>query len=205
MKIMVDVEDIDALLPQTQCRMCGFDGCKPYADAVAAGRSGINRCPPGGDDTVRALARLTGIPYEPIDPACGGPMPPAIAVIDEAACIGCALCIQACPVDAIVGASKRMHTVIEAECTGCRLCINPCPVDCISMSFAAAAPPGSERRQRAIDYKARHAARLARLERESAERLAAERRREAEHKKRAAIERAMQGARERLRERQLKN
>src|SRR5712671_162095 len=126
------VRSIDALLPQTQCRRCGYDGCKPYAEAIAAGDA-INRCPPGGDTVIAALSALTGQRVAPLDRAHGEPMPFTIARIDEAWCIGCTLCIEACPVDAIVGAAKRMHTVLPALCTGCELCLPPCPVDCIDM------------------------------------------------------------------------
>ncbi|MDX1570460.1 MAG: electron transport complex subunit RsxB [Xanthomonadales bacterium] len=127
------VDQIDQLLPQTQCGQCGYPGCRPYAEAIAAGEADINRCPPGGEAGVRALADLLAVEPKPLDPDCGEPAPPMVAVIDETICIGCRLCIQACPVDAILGAPKRMHTVIEAECTGCELCVEPCPVDCISM------------------------------------------------------------------------
>jgi electron transport complex protein RnfB len=127
------VPRIDALLPQTQCAQCGYPGCAPYARAIARGEADINRCPPGGDATIRALARLLGRAPRPLDPARGAHKPRAVAFIDEATCIGCTLCIQACPVDAIVGAAKLMHTVIAAECTGCELCVPPCPVDCIEM------------------------------------------------------------------------
>lgn len=123
---------IDALLPQTQCRRCGYDACLPYAAAVAHGDA-INRCPPGGDALITALAALTGRPVVPLDRAHGEHTPLAVARIDEAWCIGCTLCIAACPVDAIVGAAKRMHTVLPALCTGCELCLPPCPVDCIDM------------------------------------------------------------------------
>jgi electron transport complex protein RnfB len=123
---------IDAALPQTQCRRCGFDGCRPYAEAVAAGTA-INRCPPGGDALIATLADLTGRPPIPLDPACGEAGALEVARIDEATCIGCTLCIDACPVDAIVGAAKCMHTVLAALCTGCGLCVPPCPVDCIAM------------------------------------------------------------------------
>jgi electron transport complex protein RnfB len=126
-------ERIDALLPQTQCRRCGYDGCRPYADAVAQGTAPINQCPPGGNETVAALAALLGNPALPLDPARGEPRPWAIARIDEAACIGCTLCIAACPVDAIVGAAKLVHTVLADRCTGCELCLPPCPVDCIAL------------------------------------------------------------------------
>ena len=130
---------IDALLPQTQCRQCGYAGCRPYAQAVAAGRAGINQCPPGGEETIRELAALLDRPVVPLAPEFGVARPPLAAVIDEAVCIGCTLCIQACPVDAIAGAAKLMHTVIAAECTGCELCIPPCPVDCIAMVETAPA------------------------------------------------------------------
>ena len=125
-------EAIDAQLPQTQCRRCGCDGCRPYAEAVAAGAP-INRCAPGGNALVATLADLTGRPLAALDPGFGEAGPLAVARIDEAACIGCTLCIDACPVDAIVGAAKRMHTVVAALCTGCGLCVPPCPVDCIAM------------------------------------------------------------------------
>lgn len=130
-------ERIDALLPQTQCTRCGYPACRPYAEAIARGEAPINRCPPGGDAGIRALAMLTGQPVRPLDPECGSEMPPRIAFIDEDACIGCTKCIQACPTDAIVGASKLMHTVIPDLCTGCELCIPPCPVDCIAMLSAS--------------------------------------------------------------------
>src|SRR5216117_3111419 len=124
-------DSIDVLLPQTQCRRCGYNGCRPYAEAVAAGVANINRCPPGGTETVVALATLTGSPVEPLDSTCGEAGPLQVARIDEAACIGCTLCIAACPVDAIIGAAKRMHVVLPSVCTGCELCVAPCPVDCI--------------------------------------------------------------------------
>jgi electron transport complex protein RnfB len=138
---------IDALLPQTQCGRCGYPACRPYAEAIARGKAPINRCPPGGMQGVQALARLTGQPEQPIDPACGAEAPPRVAFIDEEVCIGCTKCIQACPVDAIVGASKLMHTVIADLCTGCELCVAPCPVDCIDMlpvPDAPARPPRPE-------------------------------------------------------------
>ncbi len=134
------VERIDAALPQTQCGRCGFPGCRPYAEAITRGEAAINRCPPGGDAGVQTLARLTGQAVQPLDPACGAPAAPAVAVIDEDACIGCTKCIQACPVDAIVGASRLMHTVVADLCTGCGLCVAPCPVDCIAMLPLADAP-----------------------------------------------------------------
>lgn len=127
------VDKIDAILPQTQCGQCGFPGCKPYATAIANGEADINQCPPGGDAGVRMLADLLGVEPKPLNAENGTPKPKSVAVIDEQTCIGCTLCIQACPVDAILGAAKHMHTVIAAECTGCELCLAPCPVDCITM------------------------------------------------------------------------
>jgi len=127
------VEQIDAILPQTQCGQCGFPGCRPYAEAIARDEADINQCPPGGEAGIRALADLLGREPKPLNPENGSEKPRRVAVIDEQVCIGCTLCIQACPVDAIVGASKQMHTVIAAECTGCDLCLPPCPVDCIDM------------------------------------------------------------------------
>lgn len=127
------VEQIDALLPQTQCAQCGYPGCKPYARAIARGETAINQCPPGGEAGVQALAELLGRDPLPLDASRGTPKPPQVAWIREAECIGCVKCIQACPVDAIVGAPKLMHTVVPDLCTGCELCIPPCPVDCIEL------------------------------------------------------------------------
>jgi electron transport complex protein RnfB len=124
---------IDAMLPQTQCTRCGYAACRPYADAVAAGTADINRCPPGGERVIVALAALTGRAVEPLAPECGVHGPLLVAVIDEATCIGCTLCIDACPVDAILGAQKRMHAVLPSLCSGCELCLAPCPVDCIAL------------------------------------------------------------------------
>lgn len=127
-------DKIDKLLPQTQCGQCTYPGCRPYAEAIANGEADINQCPPGGEDTIKALADLLGVDPKPLNEEHGETEDvPLVAVIDEANCIGCTLCIQACPVDCIVGASKLMHTVIEDECTGCKLCLPPCPVDCIDM------------------------------------------------------------------------
>jgi len=124
---------IDAVLPQTQCGQCGYAGCLPYAQAMAAGRAPINRCPPGGAAGVAQLAQLLGCAPLALDPACGPQRALHVARIDESLCIGCTLCIQACPVDAIVGAVKQMHVVLAADCTGCDLCLAPCPMDCIAM------------------------------------------------------------------------
>jgi len=133
-------ERIDALLPQTQCTRCGYPTCRDYADALAADRADLNQCPPGGADGVAALAALLDRAEKPLDPAYGVEAPPRVALIDEDTCIGCTKCIQACPVDAIVGAAKRMHTIIASECTGCELCVPPCPVDCIAIVPIADAP-----------------------------------------------------------------
>lgn len=137
-------ERIDALLPQTQCTRCGYPTCRDYANAIARGDADINQCPPGGTDGVAALASLLDRKNKPLDPAYGVEAPPIVALIDEDLCIGCTKCIQACPVDAIVGAAKRMHTVIADECTGCELCIPPCPVDCIALVPTAALPLARE-------------------------------------------------------------
>lgn len=134
------VARIDAILPQTQCGQCGYPGCKPYATAIAKGEADINQCPPGGDAGVHALADLLGVEYKPLNAEHGAPKPKSVAFIDEVTCIGCTLCIQACPVDAILGAAKHMHTIIASECTGCELCVAPCPVDCISMKIVEVTP-----------------------------------------------------------------
>jgi electron transport complex protein RnfB len=123
---------LDAL-PQTQCRRCGYADCRDYAEAIASGAADVNRCPPGGAEGVTRLARIAGRAVVPLDPECGGEAPRALALIDEAACIGCALCLKACPTDAILGAATRMHTVVADLCTGCELCLPVCPVDCISL------------------------------------------------------------------------
>jgi electron transport complex protein RnfB len=163
------VDRIDRLLPQTQCEQCGFPGCRPYAEALARAEVDIDRCPPGGDSGAHALASLLGREPRPVDRSRGETKLPQIVWIDESVCIGCTKCIQACPVDAIIGASKRMHTIIEAECTGCELCIAPCPVDCIHIrpiinARHSASEVGPERGRN------RFAARLARHTRDEAER-----------------------------------
>ena len=159
----VFVSRIDAVLPQTQCRQCGYDGCRPYAVAVAGGMA-IDRCPPGGDDGIAKLAAVTGREAVPLDTTRGLSKPLALAVIDEALCIGCTLCIQACPVDAIVGGAKRMHDVVGDLCTGCELCLPPCPVDCIVMEPAGFAWDDG----RATVARRRHEERAARLARPAA-------------------------------------
>lgn len=162
-------ERIDALLPQTQCGRCTYAGCMPYAAAIAAGEAEINRCPPGGERTIRALATLLDRPVLPLAPEVGPEKPSQVAWIDEARCIGCARCIPACPVDAIVGAQKLAHAVIADHCTGCELCLPPCPVDCIELRPAGAAACASndddlarqERADLARGRYERHQARLA--------------------------------------------
>ena len=124
------IEKIDAILPQTQCGQCGYPGCKPYATAIAEGEADINLCPPGGQEGVQRLADLLGREVKPLN---AEEKPKQVAIIDEQTCIGCTLCIQACPVDAIVGAAKQMHTIVAGLCTGCELCLPPCPVECIRM------------------------------------------------------------------------
>ena len=173
-------EAIDALLPQTQCTKCGYAGCRPYAQAMARDEADINQCPPGGARVIRELARLLGRPEKPLNVANGTEAPRAAALIDEARCIGCMLCITACPVDAIVGAARRMHTVLTQFCTGCELCLAPCPVDCIDLvELDGLAQKGNRHAaalaQQTPEYAAavarrRFAARQLRLERQGAER-----------------------------------
>ncbi|MEM6405677.1 MAG: electron transport complex subunit RsxB [Pseudomonadota bacterium] len=133
-------DQVDALLPQTQCGQCSYAGCRPYAEAIATGEADINRCPPGGEVTMIALADLLGRDPVPLEDEAAAAKPKAVARIIEQDCIGCTLCIQACPVDAILGAAKQMHTVIAEECTGCELCLPPCPVDCIRMETVPDTP-----------------------------------------------------------------
>ena len=170
-------DTIDAALPQTQCTRCGYPDCHAYAEAIAAGAP-INRCPPGGAEGIARLARLTGRPALALDPDNGREGPRQLAVIDEDWCIGCTLCIKACPVDCIVGASKLMHTVIEPQCTGCELCVPVCPVDCIDMIPVTGARTGWDAwsAAQADEARERHVFRLGRLareRRENDERLAA--------------------------------
>lgn len=151
---MASADHIDALLPQTQCTRCGYQGCRPYAEAIAHSEAQINQCPPGGAATIAALAALLHRDPLPLNPVNGAEGPPLVALIDEESCIGCAKCLPPCPVDAIIGARKQMHIIITALCTGCQLCIAPCPVDCISMvprsdfPDAPAAPDAPTNRQR---------------------------------------------------------
>ncbi len=162
---------IDAALPQTQCQRCGYPDCAQYAQAIADGAAEINQCPPGGVEGVQRLARLTGRPALPLNPTHGIEGPVTVAVIDEDWCIGCTLCIKACPTDAIVGANKRMHTVIEPYCTGCELCIPVCPVDCISLDNVSGERTGwaGWSPQLAAQGKARYEARQIRVAREKVE------------------------------------
>ena len=208
-------DQIDDLLPQTQCTQCGFSGCRPYAEAIASGDAQINQCPPGGAQGIARLAALLDRPVIRLNPANGVAKPLAAALIDEQWCIGCTLCIQACPVDAIVGAAKRMHTVLLEQCTGCELCVAPCPVDCIEMVPRAAlvergaqtsreGPAAQDSRSRYLAWQARRARegeenRLKLTEKARAQRAALNERAATDHtqRKRAAIEAALERARAR--------
>ncbi|MEK6592925.1 MAG: RnfABCDGE type electron transport complex subunit B [Pseudomonadota bacterium] len=202
----VSCDAIDALLPQTQCRQCGYPGCRPYAEAISTGRAEIDQCPPGGEDVIRDLAAVLGLPFKPLNPQFGVTRPAAVAVIDEQTCIGCTLCIQACPVDAIVGAAKLMHTVIAQECTGCALCMPPCPVDCISLRETGIARSREQRKNVAALAHRRFESRnrrLAQVGRQAVKALETTRRSGCgsmadEEKKRAAIAKAVARARSRL-------
>lgn len=162
-------DQINALLPQTQCGQCSFQGCRPYAEAIASGAADIDQCPPSGDEGIREIAELLGVPAKPLNPAFGEHKPASVAFIVEQDCIGCTKCIAACPVDAILGASKFMHTVIAAECTGCELCVAPCPVDCIVMQPAPLSRTEISRTQKSAQAKRRYDARCLRKEKEEAE------------------------------------
>jgi electron transport complex protein RnfB len=195
-------ERIDAVLPQTQCTKCGYPSCRRYADAIAAGEADINQCPPGGEAGIRALAALLGRSAKPLNPANGVEGPRRVAFVDEARCIGCTLCIQACPVDAIVGAAKLMHTVVTELCSGCDLCVAPCPVDCIEMLPATEHDVWDTLRADAARGRfERRGARLGRERRERAERLARRALKAkgdpAAEKKRAIIQAAIERARAR--------
>lgn len=165
------VQRIDAALPQTQCTRCGYPDCRAYAQAVASAEADINQCPPGGDEGIRRLAQLTGRPVKPLNPEHGIDGPLTVAVIDENWCIGCTLCIKACPTDAIIGTHKRMHTVIEPWCTGCELCIPVCPVDCISLDIVSGDKTAWDAwtPEQAQSAKTRYEARKRRLQREAVE------------------------------------
>jgi electron transport complex protein RnfB len=176
----LDVARIDALLPQTQCTRCGYPGCRPYAAAIAGGEAPINQCPPGGSATIHALAALLGRDFLPLNPANGVEAPPRVAWVDESRCIGCARCLPPCPVDAIVGAPKYLHTVLIDRCTGCELCLAPCPVDCIEMR-----PGPAPAANQAELNRERHDAHVLRLEER-----AQDRQRELDAKKAAAHRRA---------------
>jgi len=197
------VDRIDAQLPQTQCTQCGYPSCRRYAAAIAAGEADINQCPPGGAAGIRKLAALLGRDAKPLNPTNGVEQPRRVAIIDEARCIGCTLCIQACPVDAIVGAAKLMHTVVTELCSGCDLCVPPCPVDCIDMLPAQGddALWDEARGNAARERFERRAERLARETKERAARLAAQALKAKEdpgaERKRAIIQAALERARAR--------
>jgi electron transport complex protein RnfB len=190
---------INAALPQTQCTRCGYPDCQSYADAIAKVGIAINRCPPGGVEGIERLANITGRTIAPLDPECGNEGPRAMAVIDEQWCIGCTLCLDVCPTDAILGINKRMHTVIETHCTGCELCLPVCPVDCISLDDVTPGRTGWQAwsTAQADDAQRRYASRLGRL--------AAEKQRKAEvvqaapdptQRKRSIVEAALARARD---------
>jgi len=191
---------INDALPQTQCTRCGYPDCASYAQAVADDEAGINQCPPGGAEGITRLAQLTGRAPLPLDPECGTEGPRAMAVIDEAWCIGCTLCLDACPTDAIVGINKRMHTVIEAHCTGCELCIPVCPVDCISLEvetpgrtgWQAWSPGQAASARRRYDLHGKHRNTDARLAEKAPEAQASQ---DASARKRSIVEAALARAR----------
>jgi electron transport complex protein RnfB len=157
------IEALNDLLPQTQCGQCGFKGCRPYAEAIIAGESDINQCPPGGDIGIAKIAAFLNVPTKPLNTQFGEHKPKSVAIIDETQCIGCVKCILACPVDAIIGTTKKMHTVIASECTGCELCVAPCPIDCISIKLLE----NSELAPTNLQAKKRYEARLERKEKEA--------------------------------------
>jgi electron transport complex protein RnfB len=194
------VQRIDDVLPQTQCRRCGYAGCRPYAEALAAGETTPDRCPPGGGEVLVSLAGILGRSVTPLHPDLE-PVQPSVAIIDEARCIGCTLCIQACPVDAIVGAAKLMHTVIAAECSGCALCLPPCPVDCITLDPVSRSVETA--RQLGRHWRSRYEARNRRLERDKEERRSARERaaQDVSAEKRERIAAAVAAAMERARQR----
>jgi electron transport complex protein RnfB len=200
-------DHIESLLPQTQCTKCGYADCHAYAKAIAAGHASYNQCPPGGAEGVARIARLLGQPVIALNPAYGAERTRAVAVIDESSCIGCTLCLQACPVDAIVGAARQMHTVVREWCTGCELCVAPCPVDCIAMVPATGNATGwlAWSQQQANDARVRHERHDARAARErdavamaraAARQASAEGDADAQAKKRAIIAAALERARQ---------
>jgi electron transport complex protein RnfB len=163
---MISIDQINSILPQTQCGQCSYKGCKPYAEAIAAGTADINQCPPGGDEGITELAKLLGRSPKLLNPEFGLYKPKHIAYIIEEDCIGCVRCIAVCPVDAILGAAKLMHTVISVECTGCELCVAPCPVDCIVMKPLAIAPTSEQKTTQKLLAKRRYEARNLRKDQE---------------------------------------
>ncbi len=168
----MQADRINDLLPQTQCTKCGYQGCLPYAQAIAHDQVPINRCPPGGEQGIAALSQLLGVPILPLDLSCGEHLPLQVARIDEQYCIGCTLCIQACPVDAILGANKFMHAILSEDCTGCGLCVAPCPVDCIEM--VTLTPPRSWTAQDGAQARGRYDKRQTRIAQASTDNIRAE-------------------------------
>jgi Na+-translocating ferredoxin:NAD+ oxidoreductase subunit B len=168
---MISCEQINAILPQTQCGQCGYRGCKPYAEAITLGEADINQCPPGGDEGIIALASLLGVKTKPLNPGYGQHKQRQVAFIVEEDCIGCVKCIAACPVDAILGAAKLMHTVITEECTGCELCVAPCPVDCIEMKPLPFQPSAEQKLIQKLTAKRRYEARNQRKENQALEKI----------------------------------
>ena len=168
----MDASALDALLPQTQCTRCGYPRCRDYAQAIASGEADINQCPPGGTETILALAQLTGRGIAPLRKENGLESAPKVAFIDEERCIGCTKCLPPCPVDAIVGARQRMHTVVVETCTGCELCVAPCPVDCIIMIPRLSSPGAALALPDAADSRARFEAHNARLARRAGDKAA---------------------------------
>lgn len=167
---MLTADKINDILPQTQCRQCGFSGCRPYAEAIIDGNADINQCPPGGMMGITRIAHLLGRTPKPLNTAHGETKPKMLAVIDESICIGCTLCIEACPVDAILGATQQMHSVINNECTGCELCVAPCPVDCINMIPFVQESTAEYTQEKAYAARVRYESRLQRIERDKTER-----------------------------------
>jgi len=192
----VSASALDACLPQTQCTRCGYPRCRDYAAALARGAADIDQCPPGGDVTITALARLLGRAPKPLNPAFGAEAPRVRALIDEAHCIGCRKCIDACPVDAIVGAAKLMHTIIREDCTGCGLCVPPCPVDCIELAPVAAAGDAWKeyRRSETERWRALTERRLQRLARGAGQRAGAAKTPSAKETERARIRAEIEAA-----------